>query len=1458
MSLSTRFLIPAAGIAVAAMTFGGLAATASAAPGDPPTLGIDVAISDDGTPDWDADDTAGNDSGPNNGVVRVNDTVTYRVQYAVNGEPGENVTFSLALPKGMEITELPGFCQAAGSSITPATAGEPTLPLSATSIDEFAEQTLVCNVGPKQNATDSVFVTAKVLNLVHNGATLAPIAATITADGVVDPVAATTLPEVTASSRLKWDISKNHTALVENSGYLYGPDDRSCPWDTATVCKATMYTALLFAPAGGKGAMPAIGDITFTDDLTAEALYPTLTAAEHDAINADLDMYGSRIVSCTDGTDWAVPAQEIGGSQGGTAVNSVRDSGDCAVVQAGPGQVAEFTMSNADTSLRTYPTEAIRPVGMALPSGSAYAVVVKFVVYTPTAVIRDFGVESQNTWSLSTRNAYTELDINGFTDQDSQSIDDQPSWNDYRTTTPIIRLTGTMNKFFTGLPGELGNTSGIEFSPGFSTLGQGPAGAQGGIYTGGVTVAETQRVASALHFVGSFPSAPGDVSWMMCDAWDPTKLNLDEGDYALGAGSTEGFQLIPSGGEAVWLSGYNNALTSGGATYAASADQAPTIQVEYSAAIGGSGAASECGDAQGPWYDSPEDVPGSDLTLAADGVYTAVARVRVHVVLPAPVATNSILANGVRGQVSIALRVADADFATGAVLPNWAGVKSAVGVVSMDDMLDESRPWTRSAYDPGTDRSNGHTGSLGDRLILAHAQARIDKQVRKGDTGTFSNTPPNVTGGDLVQYQLSPSLTSGAFAPGIFKDIWVEDCLPGSQVYASASITPSVVSVGSTPADAQRPACAADETYIRWVLPDHEVNTVVEPIILSVEVSPTAADGAYDNTVVVWAEDDASTLAQRSDNAQIQIANIAGVKLEKVALTPVVQNNRDGQTADELNRWAVRVTNTLPSSEASGIQELDMIDVLPKQGVDGTAFSGTFGFVSAAVTDGGPTVAILYTAVETVNQDPADTTNSATGSTAWCDAPTGGTLVIGVGSCPTDAAEVTGLRVTRPGPFASGESVAVELAIVGVGNTAGDTYVNRVFADAEGLTFPVGPILRSETVVSSAVGDTTWWDANQNGAQDDGEPAAPSIPVTIVGTDDLGNAVSLTTTSDADGHYAFDHLRSSDASGYTLTFGTPAGGEFTEQHTTGVDAALDSNADVTTGETVVVLPANTVDPTIDAGYIAFGALSISKVLDGPGVEPFAYDDELTFQVVCEFNGAQVVDEEIVIEVDGRDHVLTEPIEGIPAGASCTITETGRGDADDTPAPVTVTIPQAGTVTDYDVVASLTNRYSAGTIEVTKTATIPQPMQQKLADQVYEMQVTCQVEEGDLLVTVASGVLEVQADETVALVDPETGEITLVPLGAHCFVQETETGGAAEVQIEQHDYETGVVVTTGDAESPQLLEIAVHNVFECTDVGLCTMQRTGAGISPIMIGGLSAAALLLAGLGLLAVRRRRRA
>ena len=1485
------------------------AAPPGAAPfdiGDPdpalPDLDLKVSIAADGTGDgadgaWtgenNQDDLAGNDSGPNNGIVRVNDTVTYNVEYAVPNGTANNVTFSLKFPKGMEIVELPGYCSEGGaprpgSAITPATAGEPALPLSATSIDELAEQTITCNRGTITSGTDIVPVTVRVLNLAHQGQALPLLSAEITADGFNGAVAPT-LPSVTASSRLMWDISKNGVALQENTGYHYGPINTQCPWDTTRTCKQTTYHVLFSAPAGGKGAMPAIGDITFTDDLSPEAMYPSLSATDIAAIGADLDKYGSRAYN--GGTGYGVPGAKATGVQDGVPrneTNSVRDSGTLNVVQSGPGTPVALTIKAPDMSLRTYPTQALRPVGIALPGNAAYAVAQGINVFTPVDVIRDFGTESSthNSWTLPTFNSYTDLDIRGFDPvSDVQTSADQPGenatslpagvtgpvhWNDYRTTTPIVEMTGAFRKRFAGLPGADGNMTSTEFSPQNNIHGEGPPGGAT-INSGGITVAPTQTVTSQLFFRGTRPDAPAPVSAIGCDAWDNTKLNLHAVDApaAVGAGYVSAMQRVPSGGEAVWVSGYNNVP---GVIFATEKAQVPNVTFQYSALPGAEGAATECGDAQGPWYDDPSEVPGNDTALAADGIYTAVARVRAFVNLPEPVSNHTYLGDGVYLVISIGLRAADNGMPTGTTLPNYGGVKMVIGEeLTSEELLAHANNWSQATYTPET-----HAGSGGDRLILAHAQARIDKQVRKGDGGSFSDTPPQTTGGDLVQYRLQPSLTSGAATPGILKDVWIEDCLPGSQVYSSATVTPVLVQQ-TTPGDAKRPACAAGETYIRWVLPKHEVNKPIEPIIMSVTVDPTAEDGVYTNTVVVWAEDDASTLAQRSNEAAIQISNVRGIRIVKQPLTPVVQVNRADSQADqrELNEWSVRFSNRLPG-DAPVPNNPDVIDVLPRQGLHGSAFNGTFTFDSVEVTEGdiaGQNVRVLYTKAASPSDDPRVASNGATGATTWCDATTGGAVVSGSGTtadCPASAAEVTAVRVQRPGPFSTGSAITFTIRMVGVDNRGGDVYVNRATGFATGLDNAVRTPESPEVAIESSIGDYTWWDFNRNGVQDSfkGSPEQPTqgVTVRIAGTDDLGNAIALQTTTDGSGKYLFPQLRTSDADGYTVTFVKPDGSEITVK-AAGTDRAVDSNADPVTGVAdPVVLGRNTQDLTIDAGFMPFGGMQINKAFGGAGAGDFAIGDTLVFDVVCVFDSeldgvdpVEVLNEQVTLVVQGTDATTSDVLGPLPAFTKCTVTETDSGAADGAAAPVEVTVPWDATAQAAGTpVASMTNFYSAGTVTLTKELAGDAKAIEWAKNKVFEFAITCQIEEpsedGTVRATVYSGNVKIKGGQKKMLVS-DTGDPRTLPLGARCFGEEINDGGASSSKIDAASFETGVAVTQGTPDELQRMTINAVNTFNCTDAICGKLQITGAGqFALIAAGGLGALLLLLGG-ALLMKRRR---
>jgi hypothetical protein len=110
-----------------------------------------------------------------------------------------------------------------------------------------------------------------------------------------------------------------------------------------------------------------------------------------------------------------------------------------------------------------------------------------------------------------------------------------------------------------------------------------------------------------------------------------------------------------------------------------------------------------------------------------------------------------------------------------------------------------------------------------------------------------------------------------------------------------------------------------------------------------------------------------------------------------------------------------------------------------------------------------------------------------------------------------------------------------------------------------------------------------WYDANNDGIQDNGETGVSGVTVTLL--DANGNPTGLTATTGANGQYSFTNLN---IGVYQVQFTPPVDYTFTE--TGQGTAATDSNADQTTGKTgLITLTAGEYDNTIDAGLVTPGS-----------------------------------------------------------------------------------------------------------------------------------------------------------------------------------------------------------------------------------------------------------------------------
>lgn len=1120
----------------------------------------------DGAAPFDADSAPGHDSGPNNGVVRTNDTIGYQINLNANlpsGDPGTavNLTWTLQLPQGVALPSLPPYCVTPGSSLTPATLPAPTTPVTSTSYQSLARQTLTCNVGDRSTGQALTFpLDAKVRPEMPNGTVLGPIQVSAVSDE--SPQVQSNEVSATVSARAQYDFSKNGAvATTANQGSI-STSQAACPFDAVRTCAVVLFPMTIGAVNGGIGNSPMAMPFTLTDNVTAAALFPTLTPDQIAAINADPGKYGASF-GCL-----LPPTPDIPGVRLGSTASSVRNSGAIACTQPGGRNTAgTVTISStsgnniADMSGYTCPTQS-GTGAVQLNGGQCWVVSYGAAVYIPMDTVLDFGLAGPDgqRFTLTVQNTFTNLtgtDISGTTSDPTANL----AYNDSRRFDVSAQITGSFDKHWAGVPGDTRNTPATTYTSGNGGPWSGPPGV-GFTRAGNGAIAPGQTVLSAMNFTyNSGGLTTSNRSFVGCDYWDNTILSLTPGNYD-GPAATRGYlQITGSAGDAAWWSGSRiNNDTSRAAAVAAGT----TVSIEY-----GTGATPTAGGdcAGGTWYSSLADVPGGAAAVNA---------VRATAVIPAPAAGNQLVG------VSIALTALSVS--GGTIAPNFGAYKQASGTLTRDQILAAPGNWQTSTYVPAT-----NVGVLGDRLTVSEATVRVLKEVRQTDGSWTSTNTPSFTTNGVAEFRLTPNLLT--YVVGESFTATIEDCVPAGFAFVASSQTPLIATTGGSPADAALP-CPSGSTYLRWQVDDLVGGQAATPITYSVRVTPIAAAGVATNQSRIGSPADVvSTPEQRSSNRALNVVVVGGTYLEKSTPNPVVQPNRAGQTTLEPLIWDVTMAYITGGAPVSNPV---WIDVLPAAGASGSSFAGTLAFSDATVTAGSGAT-IEYTSDPAPNPDP-----NANTSTWVAD--------------PSTLDTVTALRVTRPGAFTDADAFTVRVRAFPTGDRDGDIFNNTVQGRATGLALPVGPVASAITVQGASIGERVWWDADYDGIYQDGDDPVPGVPVTVRGTDDLGNTVEITTTTDADGSYLFPDLRSGT---YTVDFAAPNGSEFTIQG----DVADPATSKPPIGTGVQQTPAFSLTPgevniSENAGLVTPG-VSLSKAdSDPPNGEAFVVGDviEYTFTI----------------------------------------------------------------------------------------------------------------------------------------------------------------------------------------------------------------------------------------------------
>ena len=1270
----------------------------------------------DGSAPWDATDSTGYDSSGSNGIVRTNDTITYLLNVGTADSPVFGLQIVVPLPLGVEMNTLPAICLAGSHidrSVggVGSTTGTPVaaIPAPANPIDPSADpmvvlgtQTLFCELGdlPANAAVGFSFV-AKVRPEMANGTTLQLTGASVSGwdygsdggpGGGNDVVVRMNFPDpaaLTVTSIPKFNIGKNGISWAgqpqdfwlpnanqptnpENTGYIRIDRQQRCqtaPYTTfidgiPQQCFIFGFPILIDVPSGGKGGISAAnGTFTFTDALKTETLFPapSIPWDPADLANTGPTGYGAVVQNisgaanpdgCSVAQYYSNPNPRINPANGWTAQYSVRDSGSMTCTQAAPGEDLHVTITNADTSAYTVPSQANYSRIFNLDPTKGYVFSGMIFIEVPVRTYQKYGIDRPTGRQIRMRNTLTNFDYTPIVDTAKDGAANV-GWDDYRQRAQTYMTSGEVETFFSGMPGDFTNTAPAPHIPGNPAWWgpPGPTGQKNGTATvngnpqaggDGVVVKGEDVIATQFTRTRAQSGSGGGTS-LMCTAIDTTKVALVSGPQPGGwpsGGVTE--QQVPSrytsksnSYGAVWVQGsfWNGMVVQPVAppSYPAVDHLVNQFHVQYAAAGPASAAlANGCPTANVVWYDDPNAVPGNDPALAAQGIYTGVTLIKTYLNLNTgdtePMGFNQPLGET---SVAIALHVLDVPSNTpGTIIPMWSSGVARGYRVAEADLL--AAAWTQSTYDP-----LAHQGAMGDRLTITKSLARITKEVWDAKKGAYVTTDawtpsnrnwvkvadfPVYSGNNQFTYRLTPRLVADSPVQGT-QQVIVEDCLPKDIQFVSATKLPLVVMTG-TPFGASI-TCQQDETYLRWDLGQQQATTqpgvTLAPIEVTVDVLDIAQDGVRLNTAVISATDDVSIVAQRTARARITIENPGGIKLAKRVLTPLLPTNSATTTSPRLAEWQVVFSNV----KYPEVSNPDVIDVLPYNGdkngtQGGTKYDGTHEFWDATVTTG--TANILYTkaAPAAISPNPRDPSNDAGGATVWCTGFTGGT-------CPASAKEVTGLRFQRPGPFVPGDEFRVNVRTAGKANKDGNLYVNPAEAVADGLQPILGPVFGTVHVIASpiqqtgSIGDFVWADLNHNGIQDAGEPGIPGVEVRIAGLGKSGVPVAGMVVTDANGFYRFAEVSPGN---YTVTFANPAGYGPTVVGA-GTDAGLDSDGPLAT----LVLNERSdgsveTNLTIDAGF-APAALAVTKAVvnstrgDGPTVR----GDVLTYTVTATNTGA---------------------------------------------------------------------------------------------------------------------------------------------------------------------------------------------------------------------------------------------
>jgi hypothetical protein len=393
--------------------------------------------------------------------------------------------------------------------------------------------------------------------------------------------------------------------------------------------------------------------------------------------------------------------------------------------------------------------------------------------------------------------------------------------------------------------------------------------------------------------------------------------------------------------------------------------------------------------------------------------------------------------------------------------------------------------------------------------------------------------------------------------------------------------------------------------------------TQTTPVLLSTVISDVSCFGGANGAIDLTVSGGVSPYTYNWSNS-VTTQDIAGLVVGTYTVTVTDVNGCTKTTSATVNQpTALTLSGTVANTSCTGTSD-GSIDLTVTGGTPGYTYDWSndgpetpdndtqdltgvpAGTYTVTVTDANGCTAtmsktilqpsiLVVTAVPT----PCNPTNNlydVAVQVSWTNAPTtaitvttnqGGTATINIvaGSSGTQTVTITGLT----------------------SNGAQDVDVTAQF-NANCLHTALDIYDAPLNCIPAEIGNYVWEDTDADGVQDGDENGIAGVTVTLNGTNQLGNVVTLSTTTNASGLYLFTNLVPGT---YQVTFGTPVGGYFLSPQDQGGNDATDSDAAPGTQQTIptILLPGES-DLTWDAGFFKKAAIGdfVWNDTDGDGIQ----------------------------------------------------------------------------------------------------------------------------------------------------------------------------------------------------------------------------------------------------------------